>query len=194
MKAYVITIISVLLMIALCSCGMPISPNDANETMNPVSTTIVSDTDCSAEAQTYAPVEFGEKYLGEFKDLAIGNEIVVNNGGVEHLTIGSPDKIYRLDKGDTYLDIKIATASESDEYNIANYSVKVEVLEPDILSAEIIDESRIVGIGFGMGGLSVTGLSAGVAHLYVTITYEPTGGSVTQQIIIIVRDPTETTP
>ena len=150
------------------------------------------ETTTSAET-AFRPVEVGERYIGESNDLLIGSYSTIENGGLPYCGIVLPNKIYRIDAGDTFDEIEVATFSEHTLFDSREHTVDITVREQDLVSVEILDPYLIIGRGMGSGGLSVTGIQPGVAHIYIKLTHIPTGGSETLQLIVIVRDPAETT-
>lgn len=153
------------------------------------------DCETETEASTGIPdVELYESYRGEYNDLRIVDYPAQENGGLpsELLYMDSGCPVYRLKQGITFNAFHLFAAYSSPDFNPSDFQVEVSVLEPEIL--EVVDvNSELVVVGdASLGGITVKALSPGVAHVFIKTTYIPTGGSDTLQVIVIVRDPSET--
>jgi hypothetical protein len=100
--------------------------------------------------------------------------------------------VYRLRVGVSFGSFHIYAISANPEFRSADFQVEVSVLEPEILEVTGVDSEKVVQGNSTLGGITVKALSPGVAHVFIKVTYIPTGGSDTIQAIVIVRDPAET--
>ena len=181
MKMLCILFTGIFICFSLFSCINPNLHDDSNR----LETSVFHE-------KTFRPVEYGERFVGESDELLVGSYEAKENGGLPYCGIDIPDRMYRIDAGDTFHEVKVMTVSESTDFHVDEHTVEVSVLEPDLVSIEILNSDIIIGHGDGIGGLSVTGLKPGIAHVFIKITHTPTGGSESLQLIIIVRDPAET--
>ena len=186
--------------VLLCACTNPRNhpaDNSGNPPSNGISDESLSQDTAAEESSdakdtlpAYNPVEIGEKYVGESSELWIGPYQTKENGGLPYFGMDLPDKIYRIDAGDTFDEIKVYSFSEESDLHIPEHTVEITVLEPNLVSVKILDQNRLLGRA-DTGGLSVTGLEPGIAHIFIKVTHTPTGGSETFQLIVIVRNPAE---
>ena len=153
------------------------------------------DCETETEASTGIPdVELYESYRGEYNDLHIVDYPAQENGGLpsELLYMDSGCPVYRLKQGITFDAFHIFASYSSPDFKPSDFQAEVSVLEPDILEITDVKSELIVVGDASLGGITVKALSPGVAHVFIKVTHIPTGGSDTLQVIVIVRDPSET--
>lgn len=142
------------------------------------------------EPQTYRPIDVGEAYSGEYETLCIGEGGL--NTPIEFpnsFILGNP--IMRVDAGfesDGLITLYRVCHPECD---MSAYKVEVTTDDPEIMWIGAVDKNALLSCQ--TGGVALKALKPGTAHIYINLTYTPTGESATMQQIIIVRDSTEST-
>lgn len=185
MKVYMITIICLLLMITLCSCGAQIFQSEITEG------TLVNESDLVTEAQTFRPVEYVLYNDSVYQENQIGEAVVNEEPYFEAVLTACQDNLIYIDQGDTADEFICFFACEANDFSYfgyQNYKAEVTILEEGIVEVTDIDMEKLYDDNMN-GGLDIHALSPGIAHLYLKFTHIPTGGSRTFQIIVIVREP-----
>lgn len=138
------------------------------------------------------PLSHTEQYSGECESLREGELQAIENGGLPDGFILDPvSNICHVQMGETFnTGIQFHIIS-TPEYKANALTAHVTVSEPDVLRIQEVNEEALFQ-GLDWGAITVETLQAGVAHVYITVTHTPTGGSHTYQFIFVVNTPAET--
>lgn len=176
-------ILVALLLLLFCSCDM--SFQDEATTTPPAF-------EPPPVLQPNAPLSLTEQYSGECEALREGELQVIENGGLPDGFILDPvSTICHTQVGETFNTGIQFHITSTPEYNANELTAHVTVSEPDVLRIQEINEEALFR-GLDWGAVTVETLQAGVAHVYITITHTPTGGSQTYQYVFVIHDPAET--
>ena len=171
------------LLLLFCSCDMSF-PDET--------TTVPPTFEPPAVLQPNTPISMEEQYSGECESLREGELQVMENGGLPDGFILDPvSTICHTQVDETFNTAIQFRIISTPEYNANELAARVTVSDPTILSVKEINEEALFR-GLDWGAVTVETLQAGVAHVYITITHTPTGGSHTYQFIFVVHDPAET--
>ena len=178
-----LSILAALLLLISCSCALT----------SPIETTTVPPTfEPPPVLQPNTPISLTEQYSGECESLREGELQSVENGGLPTGFILDPvSTICHTQVGETFnTGIQFHIIS-TPEYNANELTARVTVSEPDILCIKETNEEALFR-GLDWGAVTVETLQAGIAHMYITVTHTPTGGSHIYQFVFVVRDPAAT--
>ncbi|MBE6557939.1 MAG: hypothetical protein E7661_02870 [Ruminococcaceae bacterium] len=177
-KTLLFAFMTVCMSICITSCAVFTSRDTETESM------------ILTEPQTYRPIDVGEAYPGEYETLCIGDGgLNTPIGFPNNFILGNP--IVRVDAGfesDGLITLYLVCHPECD---MSAYKVEVTTDDPEIMRIGAVDKDALLSCQ--TGGIALKALKPGTAHIYIKLTYTPTGESATMQQIVIVRDPAEAT-